>query len=130
MHFVLIFYEATYFFSFTAFFVKGFTHTINDVDNQLEGKVFVNDGRYLQLLAVSLNVASQEIQILGLSEDEEGYHHLPKNIDKGQFIVFSTNNAGKQLQPRFINTQPDFIRSSKEERIVKYHNELLESDFK
>ena len=115
--------------SFT-FFVKGFTHTINDVDNQLEGKVFVNDGRDLQLLAVSLNVAFQEIQILGLSVDEEGYHHLPNNIDKGQFIVFSTNNGGKQLQPRFINTQPDIIISSKEERIVKYHNDLLESDFK
>ena len=112
------------------FFIKGFTHTINDVDNQLEGKVFVNDGRDLQLLAVTLNVGFQEIEIFGLSVDEQGYHHLPSITDKGQFIVFSTNNNGKQLQPRFINTQPDYINSSAEERIAKYHNNLLESDFK
>lgn len=113
---------------FYSFLVKGFSNSIDNVESQLDGKVVLNDCSDLNLLAVPLNVEKENIQIFGLKYDDAGFYTLPKDI-KGQFIVFSAINYGKQLQPRFFNTQPEYELTQKELRIGKYHDQLLKSDY-
>jgi hypothetical protein len=111
------------------FFVNGFSHSIDNVENQLEGKVFVDESDDLNLLAVPLNVEIENIQIIGLNYKEIGYHHLPSDSKIGQYIVFSALNEGKQLQPRLINTESDYEFTQDEVRISEYYDQLSNSNF-
>lgn len=110
--------------------VKEFSHTINDVSTQFERKIMVEGTEDpLQLFGVPLNCKPEDIQLLGLHTDDGNYHHLPENITNGQFIIISNISNGKQLQPRFINTDPEYEGKSSSERISQLHSVLLESDY-
>ena len=99
------------------FYVKGFTHSIDKVSTQLERKVSLTGPGNIQLFAVPLNLKPDKIKELILYNDDQDVHHLSANTTPGQFIIISTYNEGKQLQPRFINTDPDYIPIDKNERI-------------
>jgi hypothetical protein len=115
---------------FYTFLVKGFSNSIDNIESQLEGKVYLEDCNDLNLLAVPLNVDNENIQIIGLKYDDCGFYSFPEDI-KGQFIVFSAINYGKQLQPRFLNTDPEYKPNQTEElRVSIYHDQLLKSDYK
>lgn len=110
--------------------IKEFSHAINDVSTQFERKIMMEGtGDPLQLFAVPLNCKFEDIQLLGLHTDEENYHHLSEKITNGQFIIISNISNGKQLQPRFINTDPEYEGKSSSERISQLHTVLLESDY-
>jgi len=111
------------------FYVKGFTHSIDNVSSQLERKVLLTGPGNIQLFAVPLNLKSDKIKELILYTDDQDMHHLSANTTPGQFIIISTYNEGKQLQPRFINTDPDYIPTDKNERLKKYVEDLLHNDF-
>jgi hypothetical protein len=110
--------------------VKGFSHSINDVSTQFERKIIVNGGNeQLQLFAIPLYTNPEEIQLLSMQADTDNHYHLSQDIANGQFIVISNISNGKQLQPRFINTDPAYEGKSASERINIYHSVLLESDY-
>lgn len=110
--------------------VKEFSHTINDVSTQFERKILMaGTDEPLQLFAVPLNCEVDSIGLLGMQTDADNYHHLPENIPNGQFIVISNKINGKQLQPRFINTDPTYEGKSPSERISQLHSVLLEADY-
>lgn len=111
------------------FYVKGFTHSIDKVSTQLERKVLLTGPGNIQLFAVPLNLKPDKIKELILYNDDQDVHHLSANTTPGQFIIISTYNEGKQLQPRFINTDPDYIPIDKNERIKKYGEDLLHTEF-
>ena len=111
------------------FYVKGFTHTIENVSTQLERKVLLTGPGNIQLFAVPLNLKSDKIKELILYTEAQDVHHLSANTTPGQFIIISPYNKGKQLLPRFINTDPDYIPIDKYERVKNYGEALLHNDF-
>lgn len=112
-----------------SYFLKGFSHQLNDISNQFERKVRISEiENSIQLFAIPLNCKLEEIEIFSLQGDD-GYQVLPESVENGQFILFSENSNGMQMQPRFINTEPTFEGKSSSERIKNYHEMLLESDY-
>lgn len=109
--------------------VKRFSYSINDVSTQFERKIMMMGGTdHMQLFAVPLNCKSDDIQLVPMQMDADKYHHLPKSTAVQQFIIISEISNGKQLQPRFINTDPAYIGKSSTERISQYQSLLLGSD--
>lgn len=112
------------------FFVKGFSNTINNVQDQLNGVVEVSgDISDLNLYAIKLNAPHESELVIPMEGNIEGKFSLPEGISKGQFIIVSDKHSGAQLQPRFINTDPDYVGTTANDRIVAYKERLLNEDF-
>ena len=108
--------------------INGFSHTLN-VDGQLENSFTLNNCEdELELFAVPLNCKSVNIDIIPLVRNELSYS-IPINDLYSQFIIISSFENGKQLMPRFVNTDENFIGISKEERIETFHTLLFDNNF-
>ena len=110
------------------FYIKGFTHRIDSLEFESEGKFQLNQPSDLSIFAYPLSSQPTENAIISLEKTSDGFFQLPSDLDVGQFIVFSDLENGKQLQPRFLNTDPTYVGIEKEARIRKYAVTLLESD--
>lgn len=114
--------------SSVAFKISGFTHTLN-VEEQLEKKVSLfNTNDDLDLYAIPVNCSPGKIDLIPMLKDEE-FYQIPSTEALKQFIIISAKEIGKQLMPRFVNTDENSIVIDKEERIEKFHNLLIGSDF-
>ncbi len=108
--------------------INGFSHTLN-VDEQFENLFTLNNGEdELELYAVPLNCKSENVEIIPLVKNELIYS-IPITDLCSQFIIISSFDNGKQLMPRFVNTDVNYIGISKEERIENFYNLYDECDF-
>jgi hypothetical protein len=114
-----------------AYKLKYFSYNIPDVDFQFERKVKLDQqNSLLQLCAVPINCSPSDIQLYSLILKDDDFYHLPDIPDCKQFIIISDKVNGKQLQPRFVNTDNDYKGKSSFERIGIYHDELNSSDYR
>jgi hypothetical protein len=126
LHYNLVMIEISNGKSKRSYCAKGFSHTINDVSTQFDRKIMMEGtNEQLQLFAVPLNCSPEDIQLLSMQIDAENYHNLPQDTTDGQFIVISDTSNGKQLQPRFINTDRTYKVEKSAGRIDGYHSNLL-----
>lgn len=108
--------------------IAGFSHTL-DIDNQLQNKVSLFDSfDNLELFAIPVNCAADEIEIIPLLRNDESYT-IPSTEISNQFIIISSKKEGKQLMPRYVNTGDLFLGIDKNERIDNYHKELSVTNF-
>ena len=108
--------------------ITGFSHTLN-VEEQFESNVSLNHSENeLDLFAIPLNCKSENIELIPLIKNELSYS-IPANEISEQFIVISSIEEGKQLMPRYVNTNEEFVEISKEERIDQFHSQLSEQNF-
>lgn len=108
--------------------ITGFSHTLN-VDEQFQNSVNLHLSEdELDLYAIPLNCNSENIDLIPLVRNELLYSIPTTEITK-QFIIISSIEDGNQLMPRFVNTAEDFEGISKEERIDRFHSQLLEENF-
>lgn len=108
--------------------ITGFSHTL-DVEEQFENKLsLLSSEDKLDLYAIPLNCKSENIELIHLVRNEL-YYTIPNTEITNQFIVISSIENGKQLMPRYVNTNDEFVDISKEERIEQYHSQLLEEKF-
>jgi hypothetical protein len=125
--------------------IAGFSHTLN-VEEQFQNKVCLyNSNDELDLYAIPLNCASENIELIPLVKNELLYTIPSIEITK-QFVVISSKDDGNQLMPRFVNTEEVFNefdkdlnetdenfneidKIDKEERVNHYHSQLLEANF-
>jgi hypothetical protein len=111
-----------------SFKISGFSNTL-DVSHQLENKVsLLNSDESLELFAVPLNCASNDIEVIPLMQHELSYSIPVTEISK-QFIIISSKKEGNKLMPRFVNTGDFFLGIDKIERIDNFHSELLMTNF-
>lgn len=108
--------------------VTGFSHTLN-VEEQFQNNVslYLSEDE-LDLYAIPLNCKSENIELIPLAKNESIYT-IPYTEITDQFIIISSVENGKQLMPRFVNTNEEFVGISKEERIDYFHSLLLEENF-
>lgn len=107
---------------------SGFSHTLH-VDNQLQHKVSLfNSFDDLELFAIPINCAADDIEIIPLFRNDESYTIPPTEISN-QFIVISSKKEGEQLMPRFVNTGDFFLGIDKNQRIDNYLKELSDTNF-
>lgn len=110
--------------------LKYFSHNIPDVDFQFERKVKLDQqDSLLKLYAVPINCRSSDIQLYSLTLNDDDFYHLPDTPNCKQFVIISEKVNGKQLQPRFINIDPDYKGKGPSERISTYHEELNCSEY-
>ncbi|SDM35875.1 hypothetical protein [Kriegella aquimaris] len=108
--------------------ISGFSYTLN-VECQLENKLSLyNSEDELDLYAIPLNCSEDDIALLPLLKDGATYI-IPNTQITSQFVVISSKENGKQLMPRFVNTDENYIGSDRDERINAYHTEIMENDF-
>lgn len=108
--------------------ITGFSHTLN-VEEQFENNVSLQSSEdELDLYAIPLNCKSENIELIPLVRNEL-YYTIPSTEITNQFIVISSTEKGKQLMPRYVNTNEEFVEISKEERIDQFHSQLLEEIF-
>ena len=108
--------------------ITGFSHTLN-VEGQFENNVSLQSSEdELDLYAIPLNCKSENIELIPLVRNEL-YYTIPSTEITNQFIVISSIEEGKQLMPRYVNTNEEFVEISKEERIDQFHSQLLEENF-
>lgn len=108
--------------------ITGFSHTLN-VEEQFENNVSLQSSEdELDLYAIPLNCKSENIELIPLVRNEL-YYTIPATEITNQFIVISSTEKGKQLMPRYVNTNEEFVEISKEERIDQFHSQLLEENF-
>ena len=108
--------------------VQGFSHTLN-VREQFDKKVSLyNSTDELELYAVPLNCHSSNVEVIPLPENKKIYE-IPTVDFTNQFIVISTKVNGKQLMPRFINTDEIYIGIPPLIRIYNYSNNYMNNDF-
>lgn len=108
--------------------ISGFSHALN-VEDQLRRKIrLFNSNDNLDLFAVPVNCKAKSIEIIPLLRNEDIYT-IPKTDISNQFIIISSKTGGNQLMPRFANTEDLFTGIDKNERIEKYHKELLVTTF-
>lgn len=108
--------------------ITGFSHTLN-VEAQFENNVsLLSSEDELDLYAIPLNCKSENIELIPLVSNGL-YYTIPSTEISNQFIVISSIEEGKQLMPRYVNTNEEFVEISKEERIDKFHSQLLEENF-
>jgi hypothetical protein len=108
--------------------ITGFSHTLN-VEEQFENNVSLQSSEdELDLYAIPLNCKSENIELIPLVRTEL-YYTIPATEITNQFIVISSAEKGKQLMPRYVNTNEEFVEISKEERIDQFHSQLLEENF-
>ena len=108
--------------------INGFSHTLN-VEEQFENNVSLQSSEdELDLYAIPLNCKSENIELIPLVRNEL-FYTIPATEITNQFIVISSTEKGKQLMPRYVNTNEEFVEISKEERINQFHYQLLEENF-
>ncbi|RTZ02345.1 hypothetical protein [Flavobacterium sp. GSP6] len=108
--------------------ITGFSHTLN-VEKQFENNVSLQSSEdELDLYAIPLNCKSENIELIPLVRNEL-YYTIPSTEITNQFIVISSTEKGKQLMPRYVNTNEEFMEISKEERIDQFHSQLLEENY-
>ena len=109
--------------------ILGFSHIL-DVSGQLEKSVSLqNSVDKLELFAVPVNCATENIEVIPLMENDESYN-IPETNISNQFIVISSKNEVHKLMPRFVNTIDLDSGIDKMERIDNYHFELSKNSFK
>lgn len=111
-----------------SYFLKSYTDVL-DVSQQLEGKVRLEDNNNsdLDLLAIPLNCPASSIEAIPLERDDDDYS-LP--VEYQQFVIISADrNEKKFLSPRFVNSSPYYKPENPVDRIERYHQELLNSDY-
>jgi hypothetical protein len=107
--------------------ISGFSHMV-DIDEQYNYTVKLDTPAYdIDLYAIPLNCNSDSIDLIPLIKNDESYL-IPNSGITNQYIIISAIDKGKQLMPRFVNTDVNYIGISKEERIENYHNEFLTSN--
>lgn len=111
------------------FKISGFTYTL-EVNKQFERNVslYNSDKNDLELYAVPLNCASEEIEVIPLIKNESCYE-IPHVEFTKQFIIVSSETNGIQLMPRFVTTEDNHQIESKLERINNYSDNLLSNAF-
>lgn len=110
------------------FEITGFSHTLN-VEEQFENNVSLQSSEdELDLYAIPLNCKSEYIELIPLVRKELSYR-IPSTEITNQFIIISSIEDGKQLMPRYVNTNEEFVEISKVERIDQFHSQLLEENF-
>jgi hypothetical protein len=108
--------------------IAGFSHSLN-VDKQFQNNVNLHLSEdELDLYAIPLNCKSENIDLIPLVRNELSYS-IPTTEISNQFIIISNLENGNQLMPRFVNTAEDFDGISKEERVERFHSQLLEENF-
>ncbi|RTZ04598.1 hypothetical protein EKL98_08590 [Flavobacterium bomense] len=108
--------------------ITGFSHTLN-VEKQFENNVSLQSSEdELDLYAIPLNCKSENIELIPLVRNEL-YYTIPSTEITNQFIVISSTEKGKQLMPRYVNTNEEFVEISKKERMDQFHSQLLEENF-
>lgn len=111
------------------FFVTGFTHRIDSLDYISDGKFKLNREADFRIFAYRLSTQPIENPIIPLDKTLDGFYEFPSYLEQGQFIVFSDLENGKQVQPRFLNTELTYEGEERTNRIQEYAELLLESDF-
>jgi hypothetical protein len=108
--------------------ITGFSHILN-VEAQFKNNVSLQSSEdKLDLYAIPLNCKSENIELIPLAKNESIYT-IPYTEITDQFIIISSIENGKQLMPRFVNTNEEFVGISKDERIDHFHSLLLEENF-
>ncbi|PKP32480.1 MAG: hypothetical protein CVU00_11700 [Bacteroidetes bacterium HGW-Bacteroidetes-17] len=108
--------------------VSGFSHNLN-VEEQFQNNLCLLDSDdELDLYAIPLNCTSENIELIPLVRNELLYT-IPSTEITNQFIVISSKEDGKQLMPRFVNTDVNIIGTDKNTRIESYHKQLSERTF-
>ena len=109
--------------------ISGFSHML-DVAEQQESRVsLLNSNDKLELFAVPVNCATENIEVIPLMENGESYS-IPETNISNQFIIISSKNEVHKLMPRFVNTFDLDSAIDKMERIDNYHLELSKNSFK
>ena len=108
--------------------IAGFSHSLN-VDEQFQNNVSLYLSKdELDLYAIPLNCNSEHIELIPLVRNDL-FYTIPSTEITKQFIIISSIENTKQLMPRFVNTDENFLTTSKEERIENYHSQLEEETF-
>lgn len=108
--------------------VSLFSHNIN-IDSQFENSFSLHELEdELDLYAIPLNCAAEEIELIPILK-EKGVYTIPKSEITNQYIVVSPIQDGKQLMPRFINLDEDYVGQDKDERIKDYQTQLATESF-
>ena len=108
--------------------IAGFSHSLN-VEEQFQNSVnlYLSED-VLDLYAIPLNCNSEHIELIPLVRNDL-FYTIPSTEITKQFIIISSIENSKQLMPRFVNTDENFLTTSKEERIENYHSQLEEETF-
>lgn len=113
----------------TNYYILRFSHYLN-VTEQYKNEFTLNDSSdYLTLYAIPLNCSEDKnIELIPLIYND-GIYRIPEVHFTNQFIIISILEEDKQLMPRFINLDENYKGIEKEERIIGYHKQLLESNY-
>lgn len=108
--------------------ISGFSSMLN-IDLQLESQVSLSENdEELDLYAIPLNCLSEHIALIPLLKEFAAFK-IPETEVSKQFIVVSSKVNGKQVMPRFVNTDENYQGFEKTDRIERYHTALLEQKF-
>lgn len=103
--------------------VSLFSHILN-IDSQFENSFSLHESEDdLDLYAIPLNCVAEEIELLPMLKDKEVYT-IPILETTNQYIVVSPIQDGKQLMPRFVNLDDNYVGQDKDERIKDYQTQL------
>ena len=109
--------------------ISGFSHLLNITD-QLENRLSLdNSTDKLELFAVPINCATEDLKVIPLLESEATYT-IPETNISNQFIIISSKSEIHKLMPRFVNTSELDSEIDKMERIDNFHLELSKTNFK
>lgn len=109
--------------------ISGFSHLLNITD-QLENRLSLdNSTDKLELFAVPINCATEDLEVIPLLESEATYT-IPETNISNQFIIISSKSEIHKLMPRFVNTSELDSEIDKMERIDNFHLELSKTNFK
>ena len=109
--------------------ISGFSHLL-DITDQLENRVSLyNSTNNLELFAVPINCATEDIEVIPLMENEATYT-IPETNISNQFIVISSKSEIHKLMPRFVHISELDSVIDKIERIDNFHLELSKTNFK
>ena len=110
------------------YYILKFSHTLN-VTEQFKNEFTLHESSdLLNLYAIPINCSDNNIELIPLVLNENIYRIPEVNFTK-QFILISINEEDKQLMPRFVNLDENYIGLEKEERIIAYHNQLVDTKY-
>lgn len=111
-----------------SYYIKGFSHYVKSKNTDLDVIELNNFENDLDLFAVPLNCNSEEINLIPLDKNGNGYQ-FPNSSVTSQFILISDEVNGLQLMPRFIDASEQIELISKNERIENYHDLYEQNNF-
>jgi hypothetical protein len=82
----------------------------------------------LSLSAVPLNVSNEDLEVITLEKIGDEFH-LPRDSTTSDFIIISDGELQGEVMPRYVRTAKYIQIVSREDRMEKYHSELLNNSF-